>query len=234
MYSVPGTWAYVVMPAERSATNINMNGEIGDGRKMRLIDADLYRASLEKTLAEMEKAGDSQTDIADGVRRALRMLDMQPDSADVAPVVHGETSDFYNMIQALDEKSRKIGLTEKERLEKLIYEGLYEMQGAVVIGLNGGYGMLADYLMSEGVIVPPCKVGDKAWIMLMRDDDIVPARVALIEYDAYTNPHMWIGFEYEDEVGEICLRRMRVDICYGKRAFRTRGAAELERRKNET
>lgn len=71
-----------------------------------------------------------------------------------------KTMDFYMMIRALDEKSRKIGLTEKERLEKLIYEGLYAMQGAVVIGLNGGYGMLADYLMSEGVIVPPCKVGD--------------------------------------------------------------------------
>lgn len=90
MHGVPGTWAYVVMPAERSARNINMNGEIGDGRKMRLIDADLYQASLKKTLVEMEKAGDSQTDIADGVRRALRMLDMQEDISDVAPVVHGE------------------------------------------------------------------------------------------------------------------------------------------------
>ena len=201
---------------------------------MRLIDADLYREALEKTLVEMEKAGDSQTDIADGVRRALRMLDMQPDSANVAPVVHGETSDFYNMIQALDEKSRKIGLTEKERLEKLIYEGLYAMQRAVVIGLNGGHGMLADYLLKEGVVVPPCKVGEMVLLMNTRDDDIIPARIASIEVYADAEPPMWILMEYEDEVGEIRMCHRRVDACFGKTVFRTREEAEkalAERRK---
>jgi hypothetical protein len=50
------------------------------------INAELYRSALIKTLEEMEKAGDSQTDIADGVRRALRLLDMQP-AVDAVEVV---------------------------------------------------------------------------------------------------------------------------------------------------
>jgi hypothetical protein len=50
------------------------------------INAELYRSALIKTLEEMEKAGDSQTDIADGVRRALRLLDMQ-DSVEAVEVV---------------------------------------------------------------------------------------------------------------------------------------------------
>ena len=53
---------------------------------MRTINAELYRIAIIRTLEEMEKAGDSQTDIADGVRRALRLLDMQP-AVDAVEVV---------------------------------------------------------------------------------------------------------------------------------------------------
>lgn len=46
---------------------------------MRLIDADLFKQSLESVLEKMDLAGESQIDIADGVKRAIRLLDRQPE-----------------------------------------------------------------------------------------------------------------------------------------------------------
>lgn len=63
---------------------------------MRTINAELYRSALIKTLEEMEKAGDSQTDIADGVRRALRLLDMQ-DSVDAVEVVRCKDCKWFEL-----------------------------------------------------------------------------------------------------------------------------------------
>lgn len=53
-----------------------------------MIDADLFKQSLESVLEKMDLAGESQVDIADGVKRALRLLKIQPE-VDAAPVVHG-------------------------------------------------------------------------------------------------------------------------------------------------
>ena len=53
-----------------------------------MIDADLFKQSLESVLEKMDLAGESQVDIADGVKRALRLLEIQPE-VDAAPVVHG-------------------------------------------------------------------------------------------------------------------------------------------------
>lgn len=56
---------------------------------MRPIDADIFKQSLESVLEKMDLAGESQVDIADGVKRALRLLEIQPE-VDAAPVVHGK------------------------------------------------------------------------------------------------------------------------------------------------
>lgn len=46
---------------------------------MRPIDADLFKQSLENVLEKMDLAGESQVDIADGLKRALRLLGKQPE-----------------------------------------------------------------------------------------------------------------------------------------------------------
>lgn len=44
---------------------------------MRPIDADIFKQSLESVLEKMDLAGESQVDIADGMKRAIRLLDRQ-------------------------------------------------------------------------------------------------------------------------------------------------------------
>lgn len=44
-----------------------------------MIDADLFKQSLESVLEKMDLAGESQIDIADGLKRALRLLGKQPE-----------------------------------------------------------------------------------------------------------------------------------------------------------
>ena len=46
---------------------------------MRPIDADIFKQSLESVLEKMDLAGESQVDISDGVKRAIRLLDRQPE-----------------------------------------------------------------------------------------------------------------------------------------------------------
>ena len=46
---------------------------------MRPIDADIFKQSLESVLEKMDLAGESQIDIADGLKRALRLLGKQPE-----------------------------------------------------------------------------------------------------------------------------------------------------------
>lgn len=61
---------------------------------MELIDRDVYRREMEKSLELMERAGDSQDDIACGMRRAIRLLDMQ-DVVEAAEVKHGEWVELH-------------------------------------------------------------------------------------------------------------------------------------------
>jgi hypothetical protein len=56
---------------------------------MELIDREVYRREMEKSIELMARAGDSQNDIACGMRRALRLLEMQ-DVVDAKEEKHGE------------------------------------------------------------------------------------------------------------------------------------------------
>lgn len=56
-------------------------------------------------------------------------------------------------------------MTEKERLVELLKEadGKAIDHGPVEDVETDGYNIYADYLLSNGVVVPPCKVGDTVW-----------------------------------------------------------------------
>ena len=49
-------------------------------------------------------------------------------------------------------------MTERERLEELLMASPTDFDG------NRNVGVIADYLIANGVIVPPCKVGDTVYV----------------------------------------------------------------------
>ena len=59
----------------------------------------------------------------------------------------------------IDERSRV--MTDRDRLIELIHDSDYSLNS---VGL-------ADYLIANGVICPPCKVGDKVYIVKSRTSD---------------------------------------------------------------
>jgi hypothetical protein len=81
---------------------------------------------------------------------------------------------------------------------------------------------IADHLLANGVIVPPCKVGDTVYFLPQKE--ILQATVTNIEVNYYTNPQMWLTIEY-------CLYnrnhyKTRIDLMLGKTVFLTREEAE--------
>ena len=81
---------------------------------------------------------------------------------------------------------------------------------------------IADHLLANGVIVPPCKVGDTVYYL--PHIAIFEATVISIEVNYYTNPQLWLTIEY-------CLfskhhYKTRIDLMLGKVVFLTREDAE--------
>ena len=71
-------------------------------------------------------------------------------------------------------------MTEKERLTEIINEVARSCGGLTVDAL-------ADYLLANGVIAPPVKVGDTLWVQWSisksRKQDIYPVAVYALRYD---------------------------------------------------
>lgn len=93
----------------------------------------------------------------------------------------------------------------------------------------------ADHLLAEGVIVPPCKVGDTVYKTLITDDTNEPAIWEIII--KYGEIDMRAVSEKSYLIGRIKDTHCGVDISFcefGKNAFLTREEAEkaLERSEN--
>ena len=81
---------------------------------------------------------------------------------------------------------------------------------------------VAAFLLANGVIVPPCKVGDTVYYL--PHTAIFEATVISIEVNYYTNPQLWLTIEY-------CLfskhhYKTRIDLMLGKTVFLTKEEAE--------
>ena len=60
---------------------------------------------------------------------------------------------------------------------------------------------IADYLLENGVIVPPCKVGDNIYFNKAEIDETCPAKVIKICNNFYTpSMPLWITIEYESKL----------------------------------
>lgn len=92
---------------------------------------------------------------------------------------------------------------------------------------------LADHLLANGVIVPPCKVGDTVYVVDGTTDGIVEGIITNLEYNIYTNPQEWITVKANYPFFGWLEEKNRIDLLLGKTVFLTKEEAEkeLERRK---
>ena len=85
-------------------------------------------------------------------------------------------------------------MTQKERLVELLEE-YYDMMCNQTADVE-----LADYLLSNGVIVPPCKVGDTVYILQFDtggNEYILEEQVQTVFVDRQLNIELGIGFSEE-------------------------------------
>ena len=97
---------------------------------------------------------------------------------------------------------------------------LLEKADQTVIGfsINGDVEVLADELLAEGVIIPPCKVGDIVYTINRRHPK--KWKVHFIGYNSQGEFKMHIATEKFTEMLEVW------DYAIGKTVFLTREAAE--------
>ncbi len=74
----------------------------------------------------------------------------------------------------------------RDRLIELLKQGdktfADKYTGKVMLNIDKLYEFISDYLLENGVIVPPCKVGD--WMWYVYQNEINKAKVEEISYDA--------------------------------------------------
>ena len=109
-------------------------------------------------------------------------------------------------------------MTERERLRELIYAWEFEESKVSIADCDTdkSFERLVDKLLANGVIVPPCKVGDTVYVCLSRTR-VIECKVARII------------IEHIEEIGMsfICYGGMRFDMRHwGKTVFLTREEAE--------
>lgn len=113
-------------------------------------------------------------------------------------------------------------MNERERLIELLNDwGNKENDGVRAESI-------ADYLLENGIVVLPCKVGDTLYfINRALDGEICEAEVIKIEINYYTptNP-LWLLLEvYSHRIGKF-EHHSRTDLLFGKTLFQSREDAE--------
>lgn len=128
-------------------------------------------------------------------------------------------------MQTENQKERLIELIKKSRREWLSKEYDNETEKSV-----DEY--VADYLMSNNVVVLPLKVGDN--VFFLHYGEICEATVVNVEYNYYTNPQEWVTVEYRSEAIGTNRYKTRIDLMFGKTVFLSREEAEnvLKERNN--
>jgi len=72
---------------------------------------------------------------------------------------------------------------------------------------------IADYLLTNGVIVPPCKVGDTVYYIKAEISEVCRAKVVRIEMNHYTpSTPIWVTIEYESRLIGKHEEKMTEDV----------------------
>ena len=111
-------------------------------------------------------------------------------------------------------------MTQKERMVELLEKADKAAFDAINVSFEEYYSQFADYLLSNGVIVPPCKVGDTVY-SISRDRRLLRSDVTGFEVDES-------GIDFFLEYGSCSESEI------GKRWFLTQKEAEqaLKEREN--
>ena len=86
--------------------------------------------------------------------------------------------------------------------------------------------VIADHLLANGVIVPPCKVGDTVYIVDGTTDGIVVGKITNFEFNIYTTPREWITVSGNYPFFGDLKTKNRIDLLIGKTVFLSREEAE--------
>lgn len=123
-------------------------------------------------------------------------------------------------------------MTERERLIELIRKAKHQecidaltADIDTAIDMPRGEEYLADYLLANGVIVPPCKVGDTVWV-------ISESRVKEAEIDEIlrrrNDTKIFVAFECDEEDCDSCpFNAWRQSYCGEWDCDNAYGSAEL-------
>lgn len=117
----------------------------------------------------------------------------------------------------------------RERLIELLFTFYDEIETITEEDIEN----IADYLLENGVVVLPCKVGDTVYIVDRISDSVVSGMITHFEYNLYTTPREWITVvSNELWYGKTKIRN-RIDLLIGKTVFLTREDAEKALRKED-
>ena len=123
-------------------------------------------------------------------------------------------------------------MTERERLIRLLEQAKEKATGTIG-SMNNGFGAwYADYLLANGVSVPPCKVGQKVWCISNYPDDYTEPMEYQITILSMSENYYSFAMETKDGVYDHYCSKDKV----GKWVFFTREEAEAalaERRKEK-
>lgn len=113
----------------------------------------------------------------------------------------------------------------RDRLVELIKEHIRSLHlcDSATYFFEGGVKSLADHLLANGVIVPPCKVGDTVYFPMETNGECEPyVDVGTVFCIGFDERHtMWISARYESG-----LKYYHTSDDFGKTVFLTREESE--------
>lgn len=86
--------------------------------------------------------------------------------------------------------------------------------------------LTANFLLANGIIVPPCRVGDTVWYLHQNLGEVFKAVVVSVEYNFFTKPQEWLTIEYVTPILGTSEYKSRIDLMLGKTVFLSREEAE--------
>lgn len=110
-------------------------------------------------------------------------------------------------------------MTERERLVELLKE-VVAIQRSSFGPDDPSYETVAGYLLANGVIVPPCKIGDTVWVANLTRQQVFPNKVHGIYLAGESKYSNTMRLEYTNQFGEKSYRKFKW-AQFGKNVFLT-------------
>ena len=124
-------------------------------------------------------------------------------------------------------------MTERERLIDMIDKALDKHESTIENYVHPEQEWIADYLLTNGVIVRPCKVGDTLFFADAIFGEVLKAKVIVIEINYFTEPQLWLTIEYNSPYTGTQEYKSRIDLMIGKTVFLTKEEAEKALKERE-